>query len=66
LLNVPTGRNVDPSDLNVITYNDQINMTKTWNKMTDDIIAKNANEVWGSRNWTASVTNQVDELSAAR
>ena len=66
LLNVPTDRNVDPSDSNIITYKDQINMTKTWNKMTDDIIAKNANEVWGSRDWTASVTKQVDELSAAR
>jgi len=66
LLNVPTGRDVDPSDSNIITYKDHINMTKTWNKMTDDIIAKNANEVWGSRDWTASVTKQVDELSAAR
>ena len=66
LLNVPTGRDVDPSDSNIITYKDQINMTKTWNKMTDDIIAKNANEVWGSCDWTASVTKQVDELSAAR
>jgi hypothetical protein len=46
-LNVPSNRDVDAADANVITYNQPINMIKTWNKVTDDIIAKNANEVWG-------------------
>jgi hypothetical protein len=66
LLNIPTGRDVDATETNIITYKDHVNMTKTWNKMTDDIIAKNANEVWGTRDWTTSITKQVDELSAMR
>jgi len=41
-------------------------MIKTWNKITDDIIAKNANEVWGARGWMNSATKQVDKLSATR
>ncbi len=41
-------------------------MIKTWNKITGDIIAKNANEVWGARDWTNSAIKQVDELSATR
>jgi hypothetical protein len=47
LLNVPPDRDVDAADANVITYKQPINMIKTWNKMTDNIIAKNANKVWG-------------------
>jgi hypothetical protein len=34
--------------------------------MTDDIIAKNANEIWGTRNRTISPTKQIEELSAMR
>ncbi len=41
LLNVPSNRDVDASDMNAITYKDPINMIETWNKMTDEIIAKN-------------------------
>ena len=52
LLNVPSEHDVDATDPNTITYKNHINMIKTWNKMTDDIIAKNANEVWGTRDWT--------------
>jgi hypothetical protein len=68
LLNVPSDCNVDATDSNVITYKNHINMIKTWNwnRMTDDIIAKNAIEVWGTCNWTISTTKQVDELSATR
>ncbi len=65
LLNVPSDRDVDAMDPNLITYESHINMIKTWNKMTDDIIAKNANKVWGTCNWTISVTKQVDKLSVA-
>ncbi len=41
-------------------------MIKTWNKMTDDIIAKNANKVWGTRDWTISTTKKIDKLTAAQ
>jgi hypothetical protein len=54
LLNVPSDHNIDATDPNLITYKSHINMIKTWNKMTDDIIAKNANKV--SCDWTISVT----------
>jgi hypothetical protein len=50
LLNVPSECDVDAADPNIITYRNHVNMIKTWNKMTNDIIAKNANEVWGTRN----------------
>jgi hypothetical protein len=45
LLNVLSDRDVDTADANIITYKQPINMIKTWNKMTDNIIAKNTNEV---------------------
>jgi hypothetical protein len=41
-------------------------MIKTWNRITDEIIAKNANEVWGTQDWTISTTKQADELSVTR
>ena len=41
-------------------------MIKTWNKITDEIIAKNANKVWGTWDWTISTTKRVDELSSTR
>jgi len=66
LLNVLSERDVDASDPNIITYRNHINMIKTWNKITDDIIAKNGNEVWGTHDWTNPVIKQVDELSATR
>jgi hypothetical protein len=62
--NAPTNCDVDTTDANIIIYKNQTNMVKTWNKMTDDIIAKNANEIWGTRNWTISPTKQIEELSA--
>jgi hypothetical protein len=66
LLNVPADRNVDATDPNLITYKNHINMIRTWNKMTDAIIAKNANEVWGTHDWMISATKQVAELSVTR
>ncbi len=52
LLNVPTNHGVVATDANIITYKNQTNMVNTWNKMTDHIIAKNANAIWGTRNRT--------------
>ncbi len=66
LLNVLSERSVDATDPNIITYMNHVNIIKTWNKIIDDIIAKNAHKIWGARNWTTSVTKQLDELSAAR
>ena len=66
LLNVPSDCTVDATDLNTITYNNHIHMIKTWNKITDNIIAKNANEVWGTQDWTIFTTKQVDKLSLTR
>ena len=66
LLNVLSKCNVGATDPNTFTYKNHVNMIKTWNKMTNDIIAKNANEVWGTRDWTTATTKQVDELSATR
>jgi hypothetical protein len=48
LLNVPTACNVDSTDTNTITYKDPVRMTETWNKINDELIAKNVNEVWGT------------------
>ncbi len=66
LLNVPSNHDVNASDANAITYKDPINMIETWNKMTDEIIAKNANETWGTCDWTVSTTKVIKEISVAR
>jgi hypothetical protein len=50
LLNVPTDCNVDPTDANAIIYKNPVNMTDTWNKINTKLIAKDANEVWGTHN----------------
>jgi hypothetical protein len=39
-------------------------MINTWNKIDDDSIAKNANEVWGTCDWTSSATMQNEEMTA--
>jgi hypothetical protein len=41
-------------------------MIKTWNKISDELIAKNTNEVWGTCNWTVSNSKQIKELTARR
>ncbi len=56
LLNVPTNCNVNPTDANAVTYKKPVNMTETWNKINNELIAKNANEVWGTCNWMVSTT----------
>ncbi len=45
LLNLSSDCDVDAADANIITYKQPINMIKTWIMMTNDIIAKNANNV---------------------
>ncbi len=63
LLNVPTNCDVDPTDANAIAYKNPVNMTKNWNKINDKLMAKNANEVWGTHNRTVSNTKQIKELT---
>jgi hypothetical protein len=50
----------------VITYKDPINIIDTWNKITDDLIAKNANETWGTHDWTIPVNMHIEALSDMR
>jgi hypothetical protein len=63
LLNVPINCNINATDANVFTNKDPINIIDTWNKITNDLIAKNANEVWGTRDWTIPVNMQIKALS---
>jgi hypothetical protein len=58
LLSVPTNRNVGTSDANKISYSGHVNIINTWNKISDDLIKRNANKVWGTRNWTISFTKK--------
>jgi hypothetical protein len=62
LLNVPTNRNIDTSDANKITYSSHVNIINTWNKISDDLTARNANEVWGTHDWTISSTKRIEEM----
>ncbi len=66
LLNVPTAREVDSIDANAIIYKDPVNMTETWNKINDKLIAKNKNELWGTRAWTVSTAKQIEEMTGTR
>jgi hypothetical protein len=66
LLNAPSARDVDSTDANPITYKDPVNMTETWNKINDKLIAKNVNEVWGTRDWTVPTTKQIKEMTGTR
>jgi hypothetical protein len=63
LLNVPAAHNVDSTDANAIIYKDPVNVTKTWNKINDKLIAKNANKVWGTCDWTVSTSKQIKEMT---
>jgi len=57
LLNIPTMRQVDAADANALTYSNQIHMLETWNRVTDENVAINANEIWGTRDWTRGAIN---------
>ncbi len=66
LFNIPTVHQVDPSNANNITYINPIHMLETWNKMIDNLVANNANEIWGMHNWTTpppNIKNQVAEIT---
>jgi hypothetical protein len=58
LFNIPTNQNVDTSDANKTPYSGHVNIINTWNKTSDDLIAGNANEVWGTCNWTSLPLNK--------
>ncbi len=43
-------------------------MLETWNKINDDLIARNANKIWGTHNWTTpppNIENQVAKITNA-
>ena len=68
LLNIPTMRQIDATDANVLIYSNQIHMLETWNRVTDENVAINANEIWGARDWTRGAINnkQIAEMTATR
>jgi hypothetical protein len=52
LLNVPTAHQVDTNNANLFAYSNSNHMLETWNRVTDENIAINANEIWGRQDWT--------------
>jgi hypothetical protein len=38
-------------------------MIKTWNKISDKLIANNANKMWGTCNWTVFTSKRIKELT---
>ena len=70
LLSVPSTRTADPTNANAFTYSDPIHMLETWNQVTDARIAINANEVWGTRDWTQGTpvggVFQIADMTQAR
>jgi hypothetical protein len=66
LLDVPTVRNVDATNANLPTYSASNHMLETWNRLTDDNIAINVNETWGTRDWTRRTGDfQILEMTSA-
>ena len=76
LLNVPSTRTPDAAAANTYIYSNPIHMLETWNQVTDANVAINANEIWGTRDWTqgtpiggvlqiAEMTNARGEIGAA-
>jgi hypothetical protein len=49
LLNIPSTRAVNATNVNAFFYSDQVHMLETWNQVTDANIAINANKIWGTR-----------------
>jgi hypothetical protein len=45
LLNVPSMRTVDATNVNAFVYLDQVHMLETWNQVTDANITINANKI---------------------
>ncbi len=66
LLNVPTARQVDATNANLFTYSALNHMLETWNRVTDESIAINANETWGTHDWTRGNNDfQIAEMTQA-
>ncbi len=62
LFNIPTNQNIDLSG-EKNAYSDHVNIINTWNKTSDDLIARNANEVWGTCNLMISSTKWIEEMT---
>jgi hypothetical protein len=54
---------VDPSDVNNISYIDPIHMLETWNKINDDLMARNVNKIWGTHDWITPPPNIEDQVA---
>jgi hypothetical protein len=67
LLDIPTTCQIDATDVNTCVYSNQIHVLETWNRVTDEHIAINANKIWGTRDWSRGPTtnNQIAELTKA-
>jgi len=70
LLSVHSTRTADPINANAFIYSDSIHMLETWNQVTDARIAINANEIWGSHDWTQGTpvggVFQIADMTQAR
>jgi hypothetical protein len=67
LLNVLTACQVDATNANLFTYLASNHMLETWNRVTDESIAINANETWGTRDWTCDNNDfQIAEMTQAQ
>jgi hypothetical protein len=67
LLNVPTTRQVDTTNANLFAYSNSNLMLETWNRVMDKNIAINANEIWGTQDWTQGTNDfQIAEMTHAR
>ena len=70
LLDVPSTRIDDAANANTFVYSNHTHMSETWNQVTDENIAINANEIWGTRDWTQATPTggvfQIAEMNATR
>jgi hypothetical protein len=67
LLNVPTTCQVDAPNANLFAYSNSNHMLKTWNRVTDKNIVINANEIWGTQDWSHGTNDfQIAEMTQAR
>ncbi len=67
LLNVPTTRQVNATDANLFAYSNSNLMLEKWNRVMDKNIVINANEIWGTQDWTHGTNDfQISEMIQAR
>ena len=50
--NIPYTRIVDATNANAFVYSDHVHMLETWNQVMDANITINANNIWGTCDWT--------------